>query len=263
MSLKITVSTLKGGSGKTTLSILIANNLAARGCKVLLIDLDPNNSSTLYYLSGIAGVEEICVEKNIFNALTKKDAASNIVRTKKDGVDLIPSSLELSSIRTIDTKTLSKVLSQVDEKYEYIIIDTAPTYDNHTISAIYTADIIFTPVETIKFCLTTTAFLQTKLYDENEEKIGSWYLIYNKWETSLEKFPTSRQSQISRVFESKFDNFLTIKIPKTPLIDNYINSDDLLSVKSRAIGNKRMAEAINSLVDMIDMEHKTTSVEEF
>lgn len=261
--IKITISTLKGGSGKTTLSILIANNLAARGQKVLVIDLDPNNSSSLYYLSGIKGIEDVIVEKNIFAALTKRDAAANIVATKKDRVDIIPSSLELSSIRTIDTKTLSKVLAQVDNDYDYIIIDTAPTYDNHTISALYAADLIFTPVETIKFCLTTTAFMQAKLYDELQEKINSWYLIYNKWDISYEKFENSRQSQFSRMFESSFENFLTVKIPKTPLIDNYINSDEPLSVKSRAIGNKRMATAINTLIDLIDVNHTTTSVEEF
>ena len=180
MAIKITISTLKGGDGKTTLTILLSNNLAARGCKILVVDLDPNNSTTMYYTTGIDDIENICIEKNIFLALTRKDAASNVIGSRKENIDIIPSSLDLSSIRTIDTKTLSKVLSQVDGRYDYIIIDTAPTYDNHTISALYAADLIFTPVAPIKFTLSTTSYLRTKLYDELEEKVPSWYLIYNK-----------------------------------------------------------------------------------
>ncbi|MBO4704825.1 MAG: AAA family ATPase [Spirochaetaceae bacterium] len=263
MATKITVSTLKGGDGKTTLTILMGNNLAARGCKVLVVDLDPNNSTSMYYSSGIENIENICIEKNIFLALTRKDARSNIIATRKENVDLIPSSLDLSSIRTIDTKTLSKVISQVDGEYDYVIIDTAPTYDNHTISALYTADLIFTPVAPIKFTLSTTAYLRTKLYDELEEKVPNWYLIYNKWEYAHENFPTARQSQLAPVFESNFDNFLPVKIPRTPTMDAYTISDDPLSINSRAIGNKRLAKVINELVDMIDTEHKTQAVEKF
>ncbi len=263
MAVKITISTLKGGDGKTTLTILLGNNLAARGCKVLVVDLDPNNSTTMYYSSSIEDIENICIEKNIFLALTRKDARSNIIGTRKVNVDLIPSSLDLSSIRTIDTKTLSKVISQIEDDYDYVIIDTAPTYDNHTISALYAADLIFTPVAPIKFTLSTTAYLRTKLFDELEDKIGCWYLIYNKWEYSHENFPTSRQSQLSPVFQSNFTNFLPIKIPRTPSMDSYTISDEPLSMKSKAIGNRRLANVINELVDMIDTEHKTQDVEKF
>ena len=263
MAIKITISTLKGGDGKTTLTILLSNNLAARGCKILVVDLDPNNSTTMYYTSGIDDIENICIEKNIFSALTRKDAASNVIGSRKENIDIIPSSLDLSSIRTIDPKTLSKVLSQVDGRYDYIIIDTAPTYDNHTISALYAADLIFTPVAPIKFTLSTTSYLRTKLYDELEEKVPSWYLIYNKWEYAHENFPTARQSQLAPVFQRNFDNFLPVKIPRTPTMDAYTISDDPLSINSRAIGNKRLANVINELVDMIDTEHKTQPVEKF
>lgn len=45
---------MKGGVGKSTDAVLIANNLAARGFKVLFFDMDTNNSSTIYYCMGIA-----------------------------------------------------------------------------------------------------------------------------------------------------------------------------------------------------------------
>ena len=50
----ITFSSMKGGVGKSSDAILFANNLAARGYKVLFFDMDTNNSSTIYYCMGIA-----------------------------------------------------------------------------------------------------------------------------------------------------------------------------------------------------------------
>ncbi len=50
----ITFSSMKGGVGKSSDAILFANNLAARGYKVLFIDMDTNNSATIYYCMGIA-----------------------------------------------------------------------------------------------------------------------------------------------------------------------------------------------------------------
>ena len=58
----ITYSSMKGGVGKTTDSILTATNLAARGFKVLYFDLDPNNSGTMYFT---AGIENIAMSLNL------------------------------------------------------------------------------------------------------------------------------------------------------------------------------------------------------
>ncbi|MDE5580124.1 MAG: ParA family protein [Treponemataceae bacterium] len=49
----ITFPGMKGGVGKSTDAILLANNLAARGFKVLFFDMDTNNSSTIYYTPGM------------------------------------------------------------------------------------------------------------------------------------------------------------------------------------------------------------------
>ena len=55
----ITVSSIKGGVGKSSVVILLANNLASRGHKVLVIDMDLNNSATLYYTAGLKDAETI------------------------------------------------------------------------------------------------------------------------------------------------------------------------------------------------------------
>ena len=61
----ITVSSIKGGVGKSSVVLLLANNLASRGRKVLVIDTDLNNTVTVYYTMGIGRIGEICERQNI------------------------------------------------------------------------------------------------------------------------------------------------------------------------------------------------------
>lgn len=242
---------LKGGVGKTTSMILTANNLAARGNRVLVVDSDPNNSTTMYYLSGVENSANICQVKNIFEALTHRDASNYITPTRKSNIDIIPSSLYLSDIRTIDTKVLKTTLKKIENNYDYILIDTAPTYDNHTIAALYAADLIFTPIEFTSFNETTTAFLQSKLYEELPEQVNKWYVLYAHWQDRLSEFASSLQSQFANKFEHDYDNILTIKIPETKYVDKYTQADEKVSLNSRIIGAKRLAESYNALVNMI------------
>ena len=79
----ITVSSIKDGAGKSSVVILLANNLASRGHKVPVIDMDLNNSSTLYYTAGLKDAETISERQNIMIALIRGRAEENIVKTKK------------------------------------------------------------------------------------------------------------------------------------------------------------------------------------
>lgn len=55
----ITVSSIKGGVGKSSLVLLLSNNLAARGKRVLVIDMDLNNTASLFYTLGLENIREI------------------------------------------------------------------------------------------------------------------------------------------------------------------------------------------------------------
>lgn len=71
----IAFSSMKGGVGKSTASIFVANNLAARGFKVLFFDLDTNNSGSMYYTIGIDNIQELQQVKNTFEALSHNNIA--------------------------------------------------------------------------------------------------------------------------------------------------------------------------------------------
>ena len=55
----ITVSSIKGGVGKSSLVLLLSNNLAARGKRVLVIDMDLNNTASLFYTLGLENIREV------------------------------------------------------------------------------------------------------------------------------------------------------------------------------------------------------------
>lgn len=246
---KIVICSQKGGVGKTTDCVMLANCLAARGLKGLFIDLDPNNSATMSYTSGISADWE---RQNVFEMLTHRNISENVVETRIKRIDIIPSSLGLNDIRTIDTKVLKKTIEKDELDYDFIIIDTAPHYDNITINALTAADIIFTPIQLQMYNLTTSEYLQAKLYDELPEQVSKWYQIYSFWRDSMANFSTSVQSQISSIFEQRFENILKdIRIPETPIAGRYLQTDMKLSSSGRYVGEKRLYESFNKLADMI------------
>ena len=73
----------QGGEGKSSVVTVLANNLASRGHKVPVIDMDLNNLSALYYTAGLKDAETISERQNIMIALIQGRAEENIVKTKK------------------------------------------------------------------------------------------------------------------------------------------------------------------------------------
>lgn len=265
----ITFSSLKGGVGKSTDAIMLANCLAARGKSVLVIDLDScNNSVSSFYTMGIEGVTELYLEKNIFKALTDRDIKSNIIPSNRAGISVVFSSVKLPDIRTIDIHVLKKIIHEVYDDFDFIVIDTSPTYDNHTISALYAADIIFTPFILTSFDFTTTKFLNEKILDELPEQYEKWYLLYSRWLSQWENIENSTQAEYARLFESTFSNVLDgAKIPDSRAAYNYTQLGEKLNINcKKTIGNKRLAIAFNQLAStLLQLDPTDTSfyAEEF
>lgn len=266
MCITISFVSLKGGVGKSSLTMIAANCFAAHGKKVLVVDLDTNNSSTFYYTLGLFDSEEeiqdLTTRNNIFEALTHRNANDYIIHTNHENVDLLASTLQLSDIRSMDYKRLKSILPV--DKYDVILIDTAPTYDNHTQSAIYAADHIFTPLEFSSWCYTTSKYLRTKIIDEFSDvnKIDNWYLVYAHWNKNRVAFSKSMQMQFTNIFENEFDNILSdVTFPHTTAVDNYTQMNEKLRTNGSKSGNTELAVAMNKFVKIFFPE--STDVEVF
>ncbi|HPM70793.1 MAG TPA: ParA family protein, partial [Smithellaceae bacterium] len=78
----------------------------------------------------------------------------------KYGVDLIPSDLRLLDHKIREVGWLKNFLNQkINNNYDYVIIDSAPTYDNLTINCYVAADSIIIPCTVDIFCAKTVSFL--------------------------------------------------------------------------------------------------------
>lgn len=161
---KIVYSNFKGGVGKTTNSVMTAYELAKKGYKVLVCDLDPQANSTqlLSRTYALQNKEELLINKTMMVAIQEKDLSSSIVKIMKN-LFLLPSHkdfvhypdfLELTFLPTQENfkeKRISyfnSLLSEVEENFDFIIFDVPPTLSIFTDTALYSIDHIVIVLQT-------------------------------------------------------------------------------------------------------------------
>jgi cellulose biosynthesis protein BcsQ len=127
----------KGGVGKTTVTLGLASAAASAGRRVLVVDLDPQAAS-----SWVLGVEPDELELSVADVLRPKGATAKatIVRsTWSTMVDVLPSCSELQELESGTSKRLRKMLADVEDRYEAVLIDCPPSLGNLTRSALTAA----------------------------------------------------------------------------------------------------------------------------
>ena len=138
----IAVANQKGGVGKTTSSINLAAALGVLEKKVLLIDADPPANAT----SGL-GIDVEGVERGTYEVLEHSaEAEATIVPTNSPNLDLIAAHIDLVAIEIelVDKPRreymLKEALAPIKDRYDYIIIDCAPSLGLLTLNALTAAD---------------------------------------------------------------------------------------------------------------------------
>ena len=151
----------KGGVGKTTTSINLGATLAEYGRRVLAVDFDPQGA-----LSAGLGVPTHDVP-TVYELLlgTNTAAADVIVPTSTPGLDVIPANIDLSAAEVhlvnevAREQILARVLRQVSDKYDVILIDCQPSLGLLTINALTAAHGVLIPLECEYFALRGVALL--------------------------------------------------------------------------------------------------------
>ena len=146
----IALTNQKGGVGKTTTAVNLGVGLAAQGEKVLLIDADAQANLTMAL--GYNKPDDIPITLSTIMQNMPFEKTDGILH-HGEGVDLLPSSIELSGleVRLINAlsreSTLKTYVNEVKKSYDYVLIDCMPSLGMLTINALAAADSVIIPTQ--------------------------------------------------------------------------------------------------------------------
>ncbi|GGM92189.1 chromosome partitioning protein ParA [Terrabacter tumescens] len=143
----IALANQKGGVAKTTSVASIGAALAELGQRVLLVDLDPQACLTFSL-----GVDPDTVERSIHDVLTGSAELNDVVVTCEEGVDLVPSAIDLAGAEAMllprpgREYVLRSALEGVDTAYDVVLLDCSPSLGVLTLNALTAADALIIPM---------------------------------------------------------------------------------------------------------------------
>lgn len=151
----------KGGVAKTTSTVNLGVGLANHGNRVLLIDADPQGSLTISL--GIRNPDDLQVSlATVMDAVIDDELGDEVIGIlhHDEGVDLMPSNIELSGMETGLFNIMSReyvlknYIDRIRQNYDYVLIDCMPSLGMMTINALVASDSVIIPSQ--------PSFLSTK-----------------------------------------------------------------------------------------------------
>ncbi|MGI6721273.1 MAG: ParA family protein [Anaerovoracaceae bacterium] len=243
MGKAIAIFNQKGGVGKTTTNINLAASLAAKGKKVLVLDIDPQGNTT----SGL-GISKKNLKLSTYDLLTGDNvrAKDAILSTDTRGLDIIPASVQLAGaevelVRMESREArLKKAIDSIKSDYDYIFIDCPPSLGLLTINSLTAVDSVLIPIQCEFYALEGVSQLMNTI--------------------EIVKKNLNSHLQIQGVVLSMFDGRTNLSIQVVEEVKKYFREKVYTTVIPR---NVRLAEAPSYGMPIIQYDPKSKGAEAY
>ncbi len=234
----------KGGVGKTTTTKYFAKWLAAKGSRVLLIDLDPQTNLTSQFL-----VSNDTKEKNTTKLLLGTERINDLIlQTNVERIDIVAADLSLleanntmmlEAMKKAPTTRLDRKMQALNGEYDYVLIDCPPTMDLLVSNALAASTDIIIPIKADSYSVDGITMLinkveEIKLEFNNDLKIRKIFLNQYK--------KTNNHRNVFNLCKEFLADF-----SKKTVGDYIVVSEDTIAADSNQIEGHKIQEQYNNL----------------
>ncbi len=138
----------KGGVGKTTTAVNMAAALAEQGCRVCMIDLDPQAHATLHL--GLSVMDD---QPSVYDVLCSETSICDVRKWVTPNLAVVPANLDLAAAEMelageVGREVILRDKLQVDEEeFDFLILDCPPSLGVLTLNALTTVNEVFLPLQ--------------------------------------------------------------------------------------------------------------------
>lgn len=185
---KICIALSKGGVGKSSTAVSISHGLALAGKKVLLVDTDEQGQDAF-----LLGVKP---EHGLAKVLNEEMKAEDAIYKARENLWVLAGGKTLSGVKRSIGRTdfggehtLSKALSCFEDQFDFVVVDTSPSWDTLTVNSLFYCTEILTPVSMEVLTLNSLGEFSDRLKSVQtyNTKLSHKYLIPTFWDGRVKK----------------------------------------------------------------------------
>lgn len=253
----ISISNIKGGVGKSSTAAVLASGLVEKGYKVLVVDSDPQTNLTMCFLP-----EQADDAPSLYHIYAEGKRIDDVKIAVKDGFDLLIGDFALCNadmqfLKAGRLKMLNKALKNLEEGYDFVVIDTPPNLGVLSLNAFIASDYIIVPMAADSFSLKGVRLLKQSLDDVEEELdrrievAGILLTRYNSRTNVSRLLENSLHSAAellgTQVFESRIRQAVVVQ-------ESQLARENLLSYAPKASVTQDYVQFIDELLERIGVK---------